>query len=257
MRRTVGRQVREARTVGGEKMDEHAVAEIEADERHPVPVPRDGLASERGLAGERGGRGDGVRVQPRGQRRGVGMREIKGFAGGDDFAEHRQPMLLPVGQTVRFPRPQRRDPREHRQRRGQRPSPRPRPPRPPPAHFRARENPRPQIPRHLDRAQMRGHRTVKRLLLREPRGERRIIFRRLDRRRKSRVVRVLPVRAVGAEKQTRLVAHAAPFCAARIGTIFPAASVFASSSSCRSCAFPRDSRDITVPMGISRMSAIS
>ena len=261
MRRAVGREVREAGALGGEKMDEHAVAEVEADERHFVAVPRDGFAAERRLAVERhrqcGGLRRGVLAQPCGQRGGVAMLEIKGFAGGDDFAKHRQAVPLPVGETVRFAKPKRRQPGEQCDRRSHRPQPRRGPPRTPPADGRASENFRPQIRRHCDGTQMSRDRPIERLLLGEPCGERGIFFRRLDGRRENRVARVLPAWAVGAEKQPRLVAHAAPFPTARMGMILPSAPALASSRSWRSCALPRERRDITVPMGTSRMSAIS
>src|SRR3954471_24974225 len=97
------------------------------------------------------------------------------------------------------------------------------------------------------------------LLAREPVAQRRILVGLLQRRREHRVVRVSSIWTIRIENKFGfLVGHRAPPCVVfGNGTILVRPATSSRAIAARSWALPRDSRDITVPIGTSNVSAIS
>ena len=172
--------------------------------------------------------------------------------------EHK--LLQPALGDIRPDRRPRERPREHhRRRQAERRPDRPAPPGPGrAARPRAGQDGFTQSRGRRDLAELRRHRGIVRPLAGEPCRERRIRLRLLQGFRKHRIARVASTRPIRAEDEFRLlIVHACCLPTGRVnGTTF-AFVVSSRASAARNCAFPRESRDITVPIGTSSASAIS
>ncbi len=124
---------------------------------------------------------------------------------------------------------------------------------------RARQNrlAQPRLRHHCP--QLHRHRRIVRLFPRGPRAQRRIALRLRQRLRPRRILRIAPARAIRAQEKFRLIVAQACFlrAAAWNATTLLSPSAASRCSAARNGAFPRDSRDITGPIGPPSASAIA